>query len=90
MRTVSKSTCLAQTIVENPIHPERPLHYTCAKPYLHEGEHASGLDPEEITYHWEEEDPVRAEREACAQIADSYRHTSAGKSIALLIRSRSR
>lgn len=82
------STCLATVTLENPFHPGRVLTYTCAKPFLHEGEHASSLDPEQITYHWEEEDPIRREREACAQIADTYRSTAAGRSIAALIRSR--
>jgi hypothetical protein len=57
-------------------------------PYLHAGPHTDSLDPDKISFHWEEDDPVLAEREACAQIADGYRNTSAGKGIALLIRSR--
>lgn len=87
-RKLLTSLCLAFSTVENPIHPERPLTYRCAKPFMHDGEHASSLDPNEISYHWSEETPVHVEREACAQIADAYRSTPAGKSIGMLIRSR--
>ena len=80
--------CLAQVTLKNPVRPDKTLTYKCAKLYMHEGEHVSTLDPEQISYHWTEEDPVHAEREACAQIADGYRSTAAGKVIAALIRSR--
>jgi hypothetical protein len=86
--TERMSNCKAQASVANPVHPGKQKHYFCALPLGHRGEHVSETDPEKIAYVWEDEDPVAAEREACAQIADTYRSTSAGRAIALLIRGR--